>query len=427
MGRTGRQRKKKRILKVINVSHDPVYLRLHTWLKSLGFDSQPPLKLAVFPGSGRGLQALNTIQPGEVIVTIPIDAMITRNVAVKQISSHLDRNFIGRLSTQTILSVWLLLESIKGKMSSYFSYLETLPKCYSTPYFCTDAEKILLPNYLLSKVAEQSELIKKNHNLLFSRGFETSMTSFEWAWFTVNTRAVYLSCETRFNNQFSVDTDECMALAPYLDLLNHSFEAEVAVGLNIHSSANGYQIVTRKRISKSSQAFINYGPHDNTKLVLEYGFSLAQNPHECFNLSFDIVYKFVCESFALCMHDKKVSLLKSNGLDRRLSITDEGLSWNLMACFKVLLMTEAQLDKWHSVFQYELSEDKEVQAFAVQFISRLEEKIANILGKMNKYCDKGSENFLLCRDLVNSHHVLLHNAKKTFVNHNSGYQYRVNK
>ena len=39
------------------------------------------MKLAVFPGSGRGLQALNTIQPGEVIVTIPLDAMITRHVS----------------------------------------------------------------------------------------------------------------------------------------------------------------------------------------------------------------------------------------------------------------------------------------------------------------------------------------------------------
>ena len=236
--------------------------------------------------------------------------------------------------------MWLLLESIKGKMSSYFYYLETLPRYYSTPYFCTFAEKLLLPNYLLSKVTEQSELIKKNHNLLLSKGFETSLTSFEWAWFTVNTRAVYLSCETRLNNQSSVDSDECMALAPYLDLLNHSFEAEVAAGLNIHSSSNGYQIVTRKRISKSSQAFINYGPHDNTKLLLEYGFSLPQNPHECFNLAFDVVYKFVCESFKFCLHDKKVSLLKFNGLDRCLSVTDEGLSWNLMLCFKVLLQYE---------------------------------------------------------------------------------------
>jgi len=382
------------------------------------------LKLAVFPGSGRGLQALNTIQPGEVIVTIPLDAMITRNVAVEQISPHLDKNLLVRLSTQTILSVWLLLESIKGKMSSYFYYLETLPRNYSTPYFCTFAEKLLLPNYLLSKVTEQSELIKKNHNLLLSKGFETSLTSFEWAWFTVNTRAVYLSCETRLNNQSSVDSDECMALAPYLDLLNHSFEAEVAAGLNIHSSSNGYQIVTRKRISKSSQAFINYGPHDNTKLLLEYGFSLPQNPHECFNLSFDVVYNFVCESFKFCLHDKKVSLLQFNGLDRYLSVTDEGLSWNLMLCFKVLLMTKVQLDNWHSIFQDELGEDKEVQAFAVQFISHLEKKIANILGKMNKYCGKGSENFQLCWGLVNSHHVLLLNAKKTFVN-NSGYQYRV--
>ena len=81
------------------------------------------------------------------------------------------------------------------------------------------------------------------------------------------------------------DSSECLALAPYLDLLNHSFDAVMEAGVDIHKSTSGYQIVTKTKIKKFGQAFINYGPHDNTKLLLEYGFFLPNNPHEGFNLT----------------------------------------------------------------------------------------------------------------------------------------------
>ena len=46
-----------------------------------------------------------------------------------------------------------------------------------------------------------------------------------WAWSTVNTRGVYMT--QPMSDYISRDEEDHYALAPYLDLLNHSSEAQV--------------------------------------------------------------------------------------------------------------------------------------------------------------------------------------------------------
>jgi hypothetical protein len=60
---------------------------------------------------------------------------------------------------------------------------------------------------------------------------------FEWAWFTVNTRAVYLAVDPRDPGGQQQSAEDSLALAPYLDLLNHSAVVTVQAGVNIQTSA----------------------------------------------------------------------------------------------------------------------------------------------------------------------------------------------
>lgn len=134
------------------------------------------------------------------------------------------------------LCTFLVAEKHAGDRSPWKPYLEVLPKAYTCPV-CLEPEVVdLLPRPLKAKAQEQrtrvQELFTSSRDFfsslqpLFSEAVESifSYSAFLWAWGTVNTRAVYLARGRR--RCFSAEPDTC-ALAPYLDLLNHSPAVQV--------------------------------------------------------------------------------------------------------------------------------------------------------------------------------------------------------
>ena len=67
-------------------------------------------------------------------------------------------------------------------------------------------------------------------------------------------------------NQYD-DLEDCLALAPYLDMFNHSASADVEAGLDLVGDVEGhnyYQIVSNVGFERHSEVFISYGRHGNT-------------------------------------------------------------------------------------------------------------------------------------------------------------------
>lgn len=134
------------------------------------------------------------------------------------------------------LCTFLISERHAGGQSLWKSYLDILPKSYTCPV-CLEPDVVdLLPQPLKAKAEEQRADVQDF--FASSRAFFSTLqplfvepvdgifsySAFLWAWCTVNTRAVYLR-STR-QECLSAEPDTC-ALAPYLDLLNHSPHVQV--------------------------------------------------------------------------------------------------------------------------------------------------------------------------------------------------------
>ena len=126
---------------------------------------------------------------------------------------------------------------------AYLQLAEVLSKLNLSPTYHCDlsTQDIESPTVIQDRVELSSRRLKGDLPQKCAKGVGKSWGprhQFAWAWFTVNTRAVYLSADPRDVENGSVvgeqPAGESLALAPYLDLLNHSGSVAVQAGINIH-------------------------------------------------------------------------------------------------------------------------------------------------------------------------------------------------
>ncbi|KAF5396758.1 SET domain-containing protein 4 [Paragonimus heterotremus] len=247
--------------------------------------------------------------------------------------------------------------------SIWAPYLAVLPTEYTDPVFVFSAEFDLYKHF---KPHEQSSLqpmdvhsaiikvIERYHfawsnlfPLLSKAGFCDSMYSdqppndFAWAWSTVNSRCVHCkippfnfedlndACAKLFNvlpvHRDSIrfkatsQSDEHISLIPFFDLLNHD-PLLSSVPLSLDPERNSIRLTLQHSLVADQQVYINYGPHDNLSLLIEYGFCLkpGANPHDAVyptyadlqNLSEAMQKPRAVEAFQVVLQRLKLSVPK---------------------------------------------------------------------------------------------------------------------
>jgi len=377
-------------------SCDPTYQELEGWLRGLGFSPCQRLRPALFPGVGRGLQATEDIEANSVLVSIPLAALATRQ-SVLHLPSY-SSPAAAHLSTQALLALWLCREASP-------TYLSSLPTSYTTPYFATPGVRASLPAHLQDQLSEQRDLVDKDYLAALQVDPGMSRARFDWAWFTVNTRAVYLDTDPRHPCAPTCPKDS-LALAPYLDLLNHHPEARVVAGVNLDPLAPpGYQIITRKPVRKHEQVFIHYGAHTNTTLLLDYGFVLRGSHQDGIKLELEHLTSSLSSSS--CSSSDLLAGLEvvvAEGLDSGFVICPKtGLTWSGRACLRLLSMTPTELATWRRVYE----EDLDSLVEAESLVRQLEEETSACLASLEASHGAFSGCRTMCIELLEAHGDLL--------------------
>ncbi|XP_070696721.1 SET domain-containing protein 4 [Pempheris klunzingeri] len=363
-GRAARKRRQKQesVVQSVSLCHQPQYVRLMKFLHQRGFTSSL-LQPALFTDTGRGLQTLKTIKPGQLVISLPESCLLTTSTVLDSYLGQYIKSWRARLSPLLALCVFLVCERHRGEASDWFPYINVLPTTYTCPAYFTDDVMAALPASMRRRALEQREAVREiySFNQDFFRTLQPSLSqpveevltyeALRWAWCSVNTRSVFM---THPANNFLFGQD-VYALAPFLDLLNHRPDVQVKASFN--EVTRCYEIRSVSGTLRYQQAFINYGSHDNQRLMLEYGFVAPGNPHCVVYVDTDLLRDVLRGDRSL---DQKMKFLRENNFLHNLTVSSEGPSWRLMTALRVLSLPQALYHHWKAVLLgHVVCEDRE--------------------------------------------------------------------
>ncbi|XP_028279906.1 SET domain-containing protein 4 isoform X2 [Parambassis ranga] len=344
-GRAARKRRRKRESTILSVSlcHQPQYVRLMKFLHQRGFSSTV-LQPVLFTDTGRGLQTLKSIKPGELVISLPESCLITTSTVLDSYVGQYVKSWKPCLSPLLALCVFLVCERHRGEASDWFPYIDVLPSTYTCPAYFTDDIMAVLPASVRRRALEQREVVQELHSSnqnffrflqpILNKPTEDVLTyeALRWAWCSVNTRSVFMSQPP---NNFLSGQDN-YALAPFLDLLNHRPDVQVRASFN--NQTRCYEIRSVAGSLRYQQAFINYGSHDNQRLLLEYGFVATANPHSVVYVDTELLCDVLRSDRSL---DQKIKFLRDNSFLHNLTVSSEGPSWRLMTALRLLSLPQS--------------------------------------------------------------------------------------
>ena len=240
---------------------------------------------------GRGLLARESMSDGELMMTIPLDICLTKEVAKTKLGSNI---ITEEMDEYIAIALLLMSERIKGNKSLWKAYFDVLPTTSDVyPAFIWKEEELSLlqgsPTYaaatsLKGKLDREYELLTENVFKRYPNQFnieDYNKDLFTWSFIMLFSRAARLS------NKIG---GEELALVPYADLMNHNPYSNTYIdaqrsGMPLISKTEEVAVYADRPYKKFEQVFINYGEKGNSDLLLLYGFALERNPFNSVEIS----------------------------------------------------------------------------------------------------------------------------------------------
>ncbi|KAI8928193.1 hypothetical protein BC831DRAFT_449523 [Entophlyctis helioformis] len=307
------------------------WMRFVAWLKDHGFPPTPLLP-ADFPDTGRGLKATRDFAADSPVVRVPKAILITPQCTLDLFPSNLKIAALNQHASIALFVAWQALHP----SPAWSPYMAILPPSFDTlPFYMPPDLLALLPFDIQDTVAKQTSKIDRDYAAVSAALPDDHIPRrvFDWAWFVVNTRCISLNTDTE---AAWIDKQPRIALAPFLDCLNHSVDAVITAGLE--DDGGHYRISTRVPYAKGEQVFISYGPHDNNMLLAEYGFVVQRN-------SFNHVVLDREMEAILARMPGVTKMLKDEGMYGEYTVASEDVGYRLLNAMRLVSAAYAAATK----------------------------------------------------------------------------------
>jgi protein-histidine N-methyltransferase len=247
---------------------DEAMQRFEGWLREAGV-RMPSLEIRQSFGS-RKVCARTAIRPGEAVLQVPSQCILTAEVAQESVlGAKIRASGISLSNPQSYLAAFLLEQRCQAD-SWWAPYIGILPATFpNLPLSFSGSElEMLKGSFTLKMIEDLRREIRQDYQSLRERvcGFhQFSYPEFEWACQVVGSRVFV----------FEAGGQQMRGLVPMADLLDHKMPTETKWSFD--SSAHVFTVNALRDFQAGEAVHDTYGRKCNSRLFVDYGFVLPDN------------------------------------------------------------------------------------------------------------------------------------------------------
>lgn len=284
--------------------------------------ANPNMKLRVvdrtFEATGAGLAAATSFQPGDVVMEIPNE----------------DESFIlgsgsGDAKERLVLG---LLKEFRDDQSRWRLWLDALPRQPQNLASMGLTHRKALASLPIAVMLDQfEELVEGAAKEAEKQAFDPPFSKEEirWAASVMESRA------------HSVGDDR--VLSPFAAMANHHPDKSKALQVRWTPGRSARQYLAPNAIAAGDEVFTHYGAHSNLRLLMQYGFTLPNNPHlervpvKFFELLGSVIFRVGNKFAPKGPRCKDMSQDSANALRRN---REQGLPELVVSCWRLSQMDD---------------------------------------------------------------------------------------
>ena len=235
---------------------------LHTWANDHGIERKVEVQQEEMAGGGRGLIATERIEAGEVVVKVPLSAVLRLEAADP---TSISGNYDDDDQWAGILAKKLWEESCHGDTSRWAPYIDNLPtEAPLTPCRWNSLQRQKLQNGNFVK------LIQENSAWRIRQVKQQTIPN--------QHRVEYLKYLDLVCSRTLKGRDGSRQLVPLIDIANHA-PAEAGGGHFCVDEDDVYLLAGSRGVNPGQAVTLDYGGRSVDDFLLHYGFV----PHRCFS------------------------------------------------------------------------------------------------------------------------------------------------